>query len=51
MTLIDVLPMAIGVGLPGGRFKPVLERNIVAARDEDATRSSTQPRRPDASSS
>ncbi|MFZ5469701.1 MAG: TIGR02266 family protein [Myxococcota bacterium] len=27
VTLIDVLPMAIGVGLPGGRFKPVLERN------------------------
>ncbi|XXF81432.1 TIGR02266 family protein [Myxococcaceae bacterium GXIMD 01537] len=28
VVLIDVLPMAIGVGLPGGRFKPVLERNI-----------------------
>jgi molecular chaperone DnaK len=27
VLLIDVLPMAIGVGLPGGRFKPVLERN------------------------
>ena len=27
VTLIDVLPMAIGVGLPGNRFKPVLERN------------------------
>ncbi|MCK8498197.1 TIGR02266 family protein [Myxococcus fulvus] len=27
VVLIDVLPMAIGVGLPGGRFKPVLERN------------------------
>jgi molecular chaperone DnaK len=27
VQLIDVLPMAIGVGLPGGRFKPVLERN------------------------
>jgi molecular chaperone DnaK len=28
VVLIDVLPMAIGVGLPGGRFKPVLERNV-----------------------
>ncbi|MFN0061738.1 MAG: TIGR02266 family protein [Myxococcaceae bacterium] len=27
VVLIDVLPMAIGVALPGGRFKPVLERN------------------------
>ncbi len=27
VVLIDVLPMAIGVGLPGGRFKPVLARN------------------------
>ncbi len=27
VVLVDVLPMAIGVGLPGGRFKPVLERN------------------------
>ncbi|MFY0567547.1 TIGR02266 family protein [Archangium lansingense] len=27
VQLVDVLPMAIGVGLPGGRFKPVLERN------------------------
>jgi len=27
VVLIDVLPMSIGIGLPGGRFKPVLERN------------------------
>jgi molecular chaperone DnaK len=27
VVLIDVLPMTIGVGLPGGRFKPVLEHN------------------------
>ena len=27
VVLIDVLPMTIGVGLPGGRFKRVIERN------------------------
>ncbi|MBX7096596.1 MAG: TIGR02266 family protein [Myxococcaceae bacterium] len=27
IVLIDVLPMTIGVGLPGGRFKPVIPRN------------------------
>ncbi len=41
VVLIDVLPMAIGVGLPGGRFKPVIERNTSLPGDEEATRSST----------
>jgi molecular chaperone DnaK len=27
ITLIDVLPMSIGVGLPGGRFKKIIDRN------------------------
>jgi molecular chaperone DnaK len=27
MVLVDVLPMSIGIGLPGGRFKKVVERN------------------------
>ena len=27
VVLIDVLPMAIGIGLPGGRFKRIIEHN------------------------
>jgi molecular chaperone DnaK len=27
IVLMDVLPMSIGVGLPGGRFKAIVERN------------------------
>ncbi|MBN1206836.1 MAG: TIGR02266 family protein [Myxococcaceae bacterium] len=42
VTLIDVLPMAIGVGLPGGRFKPVLERNAALPASKTYTLSTSR---------
>lgn len=27
VVLVDVLPMSVGIGLPGGRFKKIIERN------------------------
>ena len=41
-SLIDVLPMAIGVGLPGGRFKPVLERNTALPATKTYTLSTSR---------
>ncbi|MCI0570678.1 MAG: TIGR02266 family protein [Myxococcaceae bacterium] len=37
VVLIDVLPMAIGVALPGGRFKAVLERNTAVPASRSYT--------------
>jgi molecular chaperone DnaK len=42
LVLIDVLPMAIGVGLPGGRFKPVIERNTALPATKRYTLATTR---------
>ena len=47
ITLIDVLPMAIGVGLPGGRFKPVLERNTTLPATKRYTLSTSRDDQPE----
>ncbi|HEY0096271.1 MAG TPA: Hsp70 family protein, partial [Archangium sp.] len=47
VVLIDVLPMAIGVGLPGGRFKPVLERNVALPVTKSYTLSTSRDNQTD----
>jgi molecular chaperone DnaK len=42
VTLIDVLPLAIGVGLPGGRFKHIMERNAALPASKSYTLSTSR---------
>ena len=42
VVLIDVLPMSIGVGLPGGRFKKVIERNTSLPHKKSMSLSTTR---------
>jgi molecular chaperone DnaK len=47
VLLIDVLAVSIGVGLPGGRFKPVLERNVALPAKKQYTVNSTRDDQPE----
>jgi molecular chaperone DnaK len=42
VVLIDVLPMSIGVGLPGGRFKKIIERNTSLPHKKSMSLSTTR---------
>lgn len=42
VLLIDVLPMAIGVGVPGGRFKQIIERNSALPTKKDHVHATTR---------
>ena len=42
VVLVDVLPMSIGVGLPGGRFKKIIERNTSLPHKKSMTIGTTK---------
>ena len=46
VVLIDVLPMSIGVGLPGGRFKKIIERNTSLPHRKTLSISTTRDDQP-----
>ena len=46
VVLVDVLPMSIGVGLPGGRFRKIIERNTSLPHRKSLTISTTRDDQP-----
>ena len=46
VVLIDVLPMSIGVGLPGGRYKKIIERNTSLPHKRSMSLSTTRDDQP-----
>jgi molecular chaperone DnaK len=42
VVLVDVLPMSIGVGLPGGRFRKIIERNTKLPHKKSLSISTTR---------
>jgi len=46
VVLVDVLPMSIGVGLPGGRFKKIIERNTKLPHKKSLAIATTRDNQP-----
>ena len=44
VTLLDVVSLPIGVGLPGGRFKPVIDANMKLPAEKEFSISTTRER-------
>jgi molecular chaperone DnaK len=46
VVLVDVLPISIGVGLPGGRFRKIIERNTKLPHKKSLSIATTRDNQP-----